>query len=323
MFNKIVFFHEHVNGDCFFSRILVNQIIKATKSNNITYYYTAPRAVISHCLDLGIPDENFNVIGFPQNNPYFYIIDNILFINVWIGITTHTNLDLKAICGLCLNNVIPKYNILINALNQEVNMNIELLNESNNISPYLPFDDKAYNSKFIEDFIAEKKNKYEKIVLICNNNPTTFISTIGITKSYLLYITTKFPNYLFITFEPTILIQNNLISINQIYQQTNTQITNNWGIMFPLLSKLADKVILLPTGLALTCFNNQTIKNKFIILFDFSQSGNPGGCPYCNNNKNYLCTSSFDWDIKIVNVDFANKSLQDEICISIYNFLLL
>ena len=30
--NKIVFYHNHVNGDCFQSRILVNQIIKETKN---------------------------------------------------------------------------------------------------------------------------------------------------------------------------------------------------------------------------------------------------------------------------------------------------
>jgi hypothetical protein len=321
MFNNIVFFHEHVNGDCFLSRILVKQIIDATKSNNITYYYTAPRAVVSHCLDLGIPDENFNIIKFPQTNQFFYIIDNILFINVWIGITTETDLDSNITCALCLNNLIPKYNILINKLNKELNMNIQLLNEINNKSPYLPLDNKVYNSKFIEDFIAENKQKYEKIVLICNNNPTTFISTIGITKSYLLYITQQIPNYLFITFETTILQRDNVISIKQIYEKMNIQITNNWGIMFPLLSKLADKVILLPTGPSLACFNNQTIKNKFMILFDFSQSGNPGNCFHCNNHNNKLCTSRFDWDITVMNVDYNDKNINNKICYFIESFL--
>ena len=35
MFSKICFFHNHVNGDCFLSRILVKQIIDATKNKNI------------------------------------------------------------------------------------------------------------------------------------------------------------------------------------------------------------------------------------------------------------------------------------------------
>jgi hypothetical protein len=322
MFNKIVFFHNHVNGDCFLSRILVNQIIEASKLDKTNYYYTAPRSYTSHCSDLGIPDENFNVIHVPNTNIIFYILNNILFINVWIGINTNTKLDLNATCGLCLNNLIPKYNWLISKLNDKLNMNIQLLDETPGKSPYLPFINKgAYNNKFIEDFIEHNKKIYEKVILICNNSPTTFISTIDITKRYLLGITEKFPNYLFITFQKTLLQKENLISIQEIYEKTNTQITNNWGIMFPLLSKLADKVILLPTGPSLTCFNNETTKDKFMMLFDYSASGNPGGCFYCHNNRDYLCTIRFNWEIKIMDVNFADKDINNKIYYFIEDFL--
>lgn len=322
MFNKIVFFHNHVNGDCFLSRILVNQIIEATKLENINYYYTAPRAFISHCSDLGIPDENFNVITVPNPNLTFYISkNNILFINVWIGIKTYSDLDSNMTCALCLNNLIPKYNSLINSLNSDLNMNIQLLDENPNKSPYLPLTNKGYDNKFIEDFFEDNKKNYEKVILICNNTPTTFISTIDITRRYLMYITQKFPNYLFITFQETKLQTHNLISIQQIYKSTNTPITNNWGIMFPLISKLSDKVILLPTGPSLTCFNDQTTKNKFMMFFDYSQSGNPGGCVYCNNSKDYLCTSRFDWEITIMNIDLNDRNINNKICLFVEDFL--
>ena len=49
MFNKIVFFHNHVNGDCFLSRIIVKQIIEATNLDNINYYYTAPEVTLYTC----------------------------------------------------------------------------------------------------------------------------------------------------------------------------------------------------------------------------------------------------------------------------------
>jgi hypothetical protein len=321
MFNKIVFFHEHVNGDCFLSRILVKRIMDATNFKNTDYYYTAPRAYTSHCLDLGIPDENFNVIGVTDTNKIFYIMDNILFINVWIGIHTNTNLDLNPTCALCLNNLFPKYNILIDTLNKNFNMNIQVLDESRNKSPYLPFDNKVYDNKFIEDFIEQKKQKYKKIILICNNTPSTFISVADITRRYLLVITEQFPNYLFVTFQKTLLQRKNLISIHQIYEETNTKITNNWGIMFPLLSKLADKVILLPTGPSLSCFNNETTKNKFMILFDYSASGNHYGCLHCHNNRDYLCTSRFDWEIKIMDVNYQDKDINNKICYFIKDFL--
>jgi hypothetical protein len=249
-------------------------------------------------------------------------VDNILFINVWIGINTHTELELNIACCLCLKNIIPKYNWLINELNKNFNMNIQLLDESGNKSPYIPLDNKAYCNKYIEDFIEQNKKKYEKIILICNNIPTTFISLEHITNGYLPGIIARFPNYLFITFQKTLLQKENLISINQIYEKTNTQITNNWGIMFPLLSKLSDKVILLPTGPSLTCFNNQTTKNKFMMFFDYLESGNPYGCLYCKNNKDYLCTSRFDWEVTIMNIDYTDRNINNKIYYFVEDFLL-
>ena len=325
MFDKIVFFHNHVNGDCYLNRILVKQIIDATKDNNIIYYYTAQRAHASRCLDLGIPDENFNVINVPDINAVYNIQNNILFINVWVGLIPYvwagTYEDKNIICGLCIKNLIPKNNMLIDLLNKDLNINIKLLNS--NMSEQLPIDYNYYNGDFMNVFISENKQKYEKIVLICNNNPTTFITTVNLTKIYLLYITEKFPNYLFITFETESLQKINLTSIKKIYNQTNTPITNNWAIMFPLLSKLCDKVILLPTGPSMMCFNNDEAKNKFMMFFDFSNSGNPGNCPHCNNNREYLCTSRFGWEIKLFNVDYTDKDINNKICYFVEEFLQL
>ena len=322
MFNNICFFHNHVNGDCFFSRILVKQIIDANKSKNITFYYTAPRALISHCLDLGIPDKNFNITNVPHPECLFFIIDDFLFINVWIGITTDTNLSTEnKICALCLKNVIPNYNKLIELLNNSFKMNIDLLDTNDNKSPYLPIDHNYYNGNFINNFISVNKKKYEKIVLISNNSPTTFITLNSITEKYLRPIVNRFPNYLFITFEDTILHFANLISIKNIYKQTGTQIDKNWGIMFSLLSKLSDKVILIPSGVSLTCFNNETIKNKFMMFFDYSVSGNPGKCPHCNNIKDKLCTDRLNWDITLIDINFQNVNLNTDIYNSVENFL--
>ena len=66
--DSIVFFHIHVNGDCYITRFLVDHIIKYTKSQINEYYYYAPRAFKSYCEDIGIPDKNFNITPFYSND---------------------------------------------------------------------------------------------------------------------------------------------------------------------------------------------------------------------------------------------------------------
>ena len=190
--NKIIFFHTNVNGDCFLSRILVNQIINSTKHMNIEYFYTAPRAFTSHCLDLNIPDSNFNVIEVKDTSNHHYIIDDNLYIKVCIAIEIVGKIE----CAFCMKGVIENYNSLIKKLNSVYNFNILLIDVNLNNSPYIPFNFTHYDDNiFIKEYIQTQKNKYEKIVLICNNNPTTFISLIGISRKYLFYITKKYSNY--------------------------------------------------------------------------------------------------------------------------------
>ena len=50
---NIVFYHHHVNGDCFASRIIVKHIIDNLKSS-VDYYYTSHKSISSHCLDIGV-----------------------------------------------------------------------------------------------------------------------------------------------------------------------------------------------------------------------------------------------------------------------------
>ena len=319
---KIVFFHFHVNGDSFYSRKLVKHIMDSTKDLNLTYYYTAPRSVISHCDDLGILPENFNVIQSPTYE--FYLLENnILFINVWMGVYLDQIEDLSnyEICALCLNNYIYKINKKIRVLNDNLNLNIEELKLSNEDCLMLTRNYDFYDLKFIENFITKNKEKYEKIVLLCNNEPTTFITLTNITRRYIAVITKKLPNYLFITFSPTIYTSENVISIEQICNQNNNAPYLDNGIIFSYLSKLCDKAILLPTGLSFTCFNDQYIKNKFLMLFDYDVIGNPNNCIYCINDRKKLCTSRFGWDISIFEINFKDKNLNYRLCEFLEYFL--
>jgi hypothetical protein len=58
-----------------------------------------------------------------------------------------------------------------------------------------------------------------------------------------------------------------------------------------------------------------------MMFFDFSNSGNPGECPHCNNSKDKLCTDRFNWDITLININFQNVNLNIDIYNSLENFL--
>lgn len=305
MINKIVFFHEHVNGDCYSSRMIVNQIILSTKSLGIEYYYTAKRALNSHCLDIGIPDANFNTIDV-NNYSLHYVNNNTLFINVWIG-NNINNLSVDMFCCFCLKTLYKKYNSLINILNQSYNyLNISPIDERYMNKMFLPFNFNAYNEiPIFIDFIKINRDKYKKIVLICNVNPTTFITTVNITQKYLSYIANKYTEYLFITFNHEVELSN-VISISQIYNQYTEVSTTRNSIIFSYLSTHCDKIILLPTGPSLCCYNNNIHdENKYMMFFDYSSRGNPGRCPYCSDDiyKTKLCTIKMDWYINICQIN--------------------
>lgn len=310
MINKIVFFHEHVNGDCYSSRMIVNQIILSTKSLGIEYYYTAKRALNSHCLDIGIPDVNFNATNVNNYHLLHYISNNTLFINVWIGMNIN-NITSNMICCFCLKTLYNKYNSLINILNQSYNyLNITPIDERYMDKMYLPFDFTCYYEiPIFTDFIKINKGKYKKIILICNVNPTTFITTVNITKKYLSHLSNKYTEYLFITFNNELSLTN-VISISQIYNLYNQMSTTRNSIIFSYLSTHCDKVILLPTGPSLCCYNNIHDENKYMMFFDYSSHGNPGGCPYCSDDiyKTKLCMIKMDWHINICQINNKDEN---------------
>ena len=64
---KICFYHYHVNGDSYISRIIVKHIVEHTKYLNLEYFYTAYRSLSSFCFDI-IDDNNFNKINLYNKN---------------------------------------------------------------------------------------------------------------------------------------------------------------------------------------------------------------------------------------------------------------
>ena len=308
--NKIVFYHNHVNGDCFQSRILVNQIIKETKNFNIEYYYSAPKAICSHSFDLGISEDNFNKYSCKEDKLVYSIDNDILFINIHIGLLDNFK------CAFCLKDLIKNNNVIISEINKIINTPINYINE--NINPYLNFNYSFYDCDFLESFIIENKNIYEKIILIYNLIPTTF----HVYFNHNIYLENiAYKNYLFITFNETNLNIKNIISIKNIYDLYNKQLPLSYGIEFSFLSLISDKVVLLPSGASLMSFNNQNLQNKFIIFINESINNNPHGAPFCvkNNTSDHLCTRELGWNVSILRINTDNL-LFENIIKSLLNF---
>jgi len=311
---NIIFYHYCVNGDCFTSRILVDHFIKNVK--NVVFYYTAFRSLASHCLDLGITNNNFNVIRLPGHNDEdfpehdkhdnFFIYNNDLYINPWIG-------KFKSkFCIWCLDNYIDYYNSIISNINKNVNeFNIPQIN--NTITPYVPFNYKYYNCEFLNDYIVNLKKQFKKIILFYNNFVTTYILFNNLDYTKLINIISEYyPDFIFITFKNTDLNKPNVIDISTIYINNNFILPNAYGIEFTYLNTLCDKVFFSPSGLSqLGFYNENMIKNKYAILYCKCNLITPMCiCDECENEN--LCIEKYHFYCKKIWIDTDNLIYQIE-----------
>ena len=308
--HSIVFFNNHVNGDCFSSRIFVKHIIDHMP--NLNYYYTAPRSLISHCKDIGIPDENFN----KKSIPFFDNVDNdvnpnylnffsnkngYLYINVWIGNTLKFNSNNK-LCWLCGLEYLEYCNYIIILLNQTYNTTINLINTKN---MYIPLDYDFYDCYFLDDYMINIRKKYNKIVLYYNLPVTTMVHLNNINYNQIIL---DDPNILYITFLPTKLNYSNIISIKEIYDNYNKKLPKGAGIQFSYLSKYCDKVISFASGISLLYLNNDNkfIKNKLLMITSNSLNHTLLEITHDDPSKNIACVAKLDWYITVYNYSENN-----------------
>jgi hypothetical protein len=285
----IVFYHFHVNGDCYNSKILVKHIIENTKNNNLIFYYNSTRSLNSHCKDIGITNDNFNSFNLPELTKNICIIDNLLYINVWIG-----NVKNDILCWCCLKNIINHYNELIQEINNLDIFKIPYI--ENNRDPYVGFDYSLYNVNFLNEYIIKKKSIFKKIIIIYNNKTQTYLHLNNINHDiYIDYLSNKYEDYLFITFLKVSIEKNNIISFNEIYVENNLILPVEYAIQFAYVVSLCDKVIGLSSGPFTLLFNstNKNVKDKFIMITE-----NINNAPMCIENINNIqCLEKYDYYI--------------------------
>lgn len=323
---QIVFYHHHVNGDCYLSRIIVKAVTEYMKSKyyDILFYYNAYRAFDSFSTDLDIPREHFNIANLPLNseNLKHLLVEDTLYINVWIGFAR------EIICVFCLKNITEYYNEFIVELNTVYGFTIKTIDTctNNKIFPYISINYDYYNCNFLDDFISNRLSKYDKIIMIYNIKPTTFIRLRNILfDEYLFILSRKYPKFLFITFIKLdkLIIPNNIISLEEIYQECELPFPNSCAVEFSYISKYADKIITLSSGVCQFSFNNFTIntENKIMMIYDKLSIGNPAQCQFCNNyedNNNLLCSKVFGLHVRTCEYTYNIQLL----CDNIENFLM-
>jgi len=303
---KIVFFHDAVNGDCYFSRIFVKSVIDGTKHLNINYYYTSTRSVSSHCKDVGIMDENFNVYYENINiRIKHYKINDTLFLNVWVGLNNK-----QSLCVMCMKGYPLHYNDFINEINETYTLNINPIDTNKIEQPFIGFDYSLYNINYLNDYICAKKTTYSKIIIVYNCKVSSYLSLNSISHNYYLNkLSSEHPEYFFITFVTSGLMKENIKSFSEVYNECfNSQVNISYGIDFSYLSTIVDKVIMLMSGVSQICYNtlNLNNKNKFLM---FITNNNISNCPVCSfSADNLLCCSKYNLFINTLLVNNSGDS---------------
>ena len=315
---KFCFFHHHVNGDCWSTRLIVNHIIKHTQHINCEYFYTAPKAINSHCEDLGILPENFNKMPHVPDIKGIQCINDTIYLNLWIGYADD-------LCVWCLKSLNLYYNTLIMEINNHCGLSIPLItgeSADDSCMTHVPFDYSKLDTSVIEQikhFIEVKKQTFKKIILIQNYQVSTKLLLNNI--DYMQYIhnfSAKYPEYLFIPYiniTPSSSVSN-IISLDIIFNQIENKDLQRTGmsmIYASYLSILCDKVICLASGPGLYTFNeeNKHIKNKFLMITTLEDV--PGfSAPMCPTNESKeICVNKYNLYYKFHFYSDNNLFLQE------------
>ena len=281
---NIIFHHKHQNGDSFTSRIFVKHFIENTTGYN--YYYTSENSLESHCEDIGIPKENFNVYESPQSTDIFYEDGDNLYINTWIGQYT------KGGCLWCLNGFIQFYNSIIEGLKR---YGIEIPPMDDNCQRFLPIE---------REFEYKVDPKYKKVVVIYNCDIKTFFIMNNVKHAmYINELAKRHPDYLFVTFIKSESSYENVVQFKDIVKG---ELPPGYAIDLACFNRVADKVLFLPSGVSqIGFYHEKDVKNKYAILYylDRYHYVPQKWLPTNDRDRDYMCIDKYGFHIKKIWID--------------------
>lgn len=199
MNKKIKLFNYYHNGDIFYSRMLVQLLLR--NNYEIEYYHNLSAPLLNDYDNLteikGIPNEWVHTLDIKDSYP-----DGIL--NTWIaqGDSRFFNQPPYPF-ACCYENHF--------SIAKEINKLLNLdLGDDEIILPKITFD-KLDNYQIIKTKMEEFKEKYEKIILISNGNVHSGQADNFDFTSIIDSLSNLFPKYLFITTQKINTHQQNII----------------------------------------------------------------------------------------------------------------
>lgn len=197
MFENVYFFNNYHNGDVFYSKEFVKDI-KSKIGKNHYYIHNNDFSILK---DMDIEQIKKPT---PKNDISVLQIENDIYINTWIG--QQQSKYLSSGCNLNAN-----YNIFCDIYEQ---LNIEI----NQIEYYIPsVDFQKVQTLNINNFINQNK----KYILICNNNVHSGQSENFNFDPIIDYLSTVYPDLMFIISNNTNLNKNNIFNFSNIGGITN------------------------------------------------------------------------------------------------------
>lgn len=190
---ELTLYNNYHNGDVFYSRVILQQL---TQHTNITYHHNNTKVLFEDY-------PNVNEVLIPElNNQKKWDLQNGL-INTWIG---SEDLKFLRINDCSFESIKPMLDEILFFYGLPIPDESECL-------PKINFHN-LYHYQEIKDGLSELE-KYDKVVLICNNNVMSSQSTNFIFDSVIDFLSEKYDNYLFIVTNNTDIIRNNVVNITK------------------------------------------------------------------------------------------------------------
>ena len=190
---ELTLYNNYHNGDVFYSRVILQQLIQHT---NITYHHNNTKVLFEDY-------PNVNEVLIPElNNQKKWDLQKGL-INTWIGSEDLKFLRINDCSFESVKSML--YEILFF-------YGLPIPDESECL-PKINFHNLS-NYQEIKDRLSELE-KYDKVVLICNNNVMSSQSTNFIFDSVIDFLSEKYNNYLFIVTNNTDINRNNVVDITK------------------------------------------------------------------------------------------------------------
>ncbi len=177
-FRKIVFFNGHQNGDVANSRGVVNYIVEQL-GENFEYFFVTQRhedaiqfntkvQVFRQSFSSILPFEILDDIKSSHEKRLHYIIDDTIFLNLWIGCSPYY-LDSRAPKGHGITRKSLQYQAIecIDFIKENSGISIEYPTENDTLPTRIVTD---RNSKLLSEFVSTITTNFRKRIFIPNGN---------------------------------------------------------------------------------------------------------------------------------------------------------